>query len=184
MPESAKGELHFVQISDSHIGFNKPANPDVAGTLHATIDKINALPQAPDFIIHTGDLSHSSKPAEFDALDQMLKSAKPKQVFYVPGEHDTSVDDGKQYLERYGKARKGRGWYSFNHKDVHFVGLSNVVGLEGLGKLGADQLAWLEAISKAKSASRRWWCLRTSRSGPSIRNGVGERRTASRRSAT
>jgi 3',5'-cyclic-AMP phosphodiesterase len=119
---AAKGELHFVQISDSHMGFNKPANTDVTATLQATIDKINGLPQEPDFIIHTGDLSHTSKAAEFDTLDQVLKSAKPKQVFFVPGEHDTSVDDGKMYMERYGKQAKGRGWYSFNHKDVHFVG--------------------------------------------------------------
>jgi 3',5'-cyclic AMP phosphodiesterase CpdA len=151
---ASKGELHFVQISDSHIGFNKPANPNVIGTLQATIDKINALPQEPDFIIHTGDLSHTSKPGEYDTLDQVLKGAKPKQAFFVPGEHDTSIDDGKQYLERYGKDAKGRGWYSFNHKDVHFVGLSNVAALEGLGKLGTDQLEWLEADLKAQAASR------------------------------
>src|ERR1700684_3220319 len=95
------GELSFVQISDSHMGFNKPANPDVAGTLKATIDKINGLPSEADFIIHTGDLSHNSKAAEYDALDQVLKAAKPKQVFYVPGEHDTAIDDGKMYMERF-----------------------------------------------------------------------------------
>jgi hypothetical protein len=150
----ANGELHFVQISDTHLGFNKPANPDVAGTLNATIEKMNALPQEPEFIIHTGDLSHSSKPEEFDTLDQMLKSAKPKQIFFVPGEHDTSTDDGKQYMDRYGKQAKGLGWYSFNHKDVHFVGLSNVQILEGLGKLGAEQLAWLEGDLKGQPASR------------------------------
>src|SRR2546428_10204847 len=87
--KAMKGELHFVQISDSHMGFNKPANPDVVATLQAAIDKINALPQEPDFIIHTGDLSHMSKPGEYDTLDQALKAAKPKQVFFVPGEHDT-----------------------------------------------------------------------------------------------
>src|ERR1700760_2884136 len=150
----AKGELHFVQISDSHMGFNKPANTDVTGTLQATIDKINALPQQPDFIIHTGDLSHTSKPAEFDTLDQVLKSAKPKQVFFVPGEHDTAIDDGKMYMERFGKNAKGRGWYSFNHKDVHFVGLSNVAALEGLGKLGPEQIQWLQADLKSQPASR------------------------------
>jgi len=149
----AKAEMTFVQISDSHIGFNKPANPDVAGTLQATVDKINALPRAPEFIIHTGDLSHTSKPGEFDTMDQLLKSAKTSQIFYVPGEHDTSVDDGKQYLERYGKGTKGNGWYSFDQKGVHFVGLVNVVGLEHLGKLGADQLQWLEADLKARSSS-------------------------------
>src|ERR1700731_1141257 len=154
MKNAAKGELHFVQISDSHMGFNKPANPDVAGTLQATIDKINGLPQEPEFIIHTGDLSHTSKAAEYDTLDQVLKGAKPKEVFFVPGEHDTSIDDGKMYLERYGKNAKGRGWYSFNHKDVHFVGLSNVVAVEGLGKLGPEQIQWLEGDLKSQPASR------------------------------
>jgi Icc protein len=152
--KTAKGELHFVQISDSHIGFNKPANPNVAGTLTATINKINGLPQEPDFIIHTGDLSHTSKAEEYDALDQLMKGAKPKQVFYVPGEHDTSVDDGKLYLERFGKNAMGRGWYSFNHKDVHFVGLANVAAQEGLGKLGPEQIQWLQADLKAQPASR------------------------------
>jgi Icc protein len=149
----AKAGFTFVQISDSHIGFNKPANPDVNSTLQATVDKINALPQQPDFIIHTGDLSHLSKPAEYDTMDQLLKGAKQKQVHYVPGEHDTAIDDGKQYLERYGKGTQGRGWYSFDQKGVHFVGLVNVRALEGLGKLGADQLEWLEKDLKAKSTS-------------------------------
>ena len=149
----AKAGFTFVQISDSHIGFNKPANPDVVSTLQAAVDKINALPQPPDFIIHTGDLSHLSKPAEYDTMDQVLKGAKQKQVHYVPGEHDTAIDDGKQYLERYGKGTQGRGWYSFDQKGVHFVGLVNVHALEGLGKLGADQLEWLEKDLKAKSTS-------------------------------
>jgi len=153
MPDKA-GELHFVQISDSHIGFSKPANPDVVGTLQAAVGKINALPHVPDFIIHTGDLSHTSKSSEFDTMDEVLKGARAKQVFYVPGEHDFSIDDGKQYLERYGKAAKGAGWYSFDHKDVHFVGLSNVAVLEGLGKLGADQLAWVESDLKGQQSSR------------------------------
>ena len=152
--KAAKGELHFVQISDSHMGFNKPANADVNGTLKATIDKINGLPNEPDFIIHTGDLSHTSKAAEYDTLDQILKAAKPKEIFYVPGEHDTSVDDGKMYMERFGKNAKGRGWYSFTHKDVHFVGLSNVAALEGLGKLGPEQIQWLQEDLKAQPASR------------------------------
>lgn len=152
-PGDAKGDLTFVQISDTHMGFNKPANPDVAGTLQATVDKINRLPQAPEFIIHTGDLSHLSKPAEFDTLAQVLKSSKTSQIYYVPGEHDTSVDDGKEYLARYGKGTQGSGWYSFDHKGVHFVGLVNVVGLEHLGKLGQDQIKWLEADLKARSTS-------------------------------
>jgi len=149
----SEGEMTFVQISDSHIGFNKAANPDVVVTLQAAVDKINALPQAPEFIIHTGDLTHTSKPAEFDTLDQVLRSAKTNQVFYVPGEHDTSVDDGKLYLERHGKDTHGSGWYSFDHKGVHFVGLVNVVKLEGMGRLGGDQLKWLEADLRARSSS-------------------------------
>src|SRR5712692_10629165 len=148
-----KGELTFVQISDSHIGFNKPANPDVTGTLQATVDKINGLPKTPEFIIHTGDLTHLSKPGEFDTVDQVLKSARPQQFYYVPGEHDTSADDGKLYLERYGKGAKGNGWYSFDHKGVHFIGLVNVVQLEGLGKLGAEQLEWLERDLSGRSSS-------------------------------
>jgi predicted phosphodiesterase len=145
----AAGGLHFVQISDSHMGFNKPANSDVSATLRAAIDKINALPVQPEFLIHTGDLTHTSKPEEFDTLDQILKSAKVNQVHFVPGEHDTSVDDGKLYQQRYGKL-----WHSFTHKDVHFVGLSNVQAIEGLGKLGAEQLAWLAADLKRQPASR------------------------------
>jgi 3',5'-cyclic AMP phosphodiesterase CpdA len=148
-----KGDFHFLQISDSHIGFNKPANPDVNATLQAAIDKINGLPVQPEFIIHTGDLTHGSKAAEYDTLDQLLKGAHTKQIFYVPGEHDTSVDDGKQYLARYGKGSKGNGWYSFDHKGVHFVGLNNVLQLEGMGKLGDEQLAWLQSDLKKVSSS-------------------------------
>src|SRR6266478_7386081 len=145
-PSVAAGELSFVQISDSHMGFNKPANPDVAGTLKAAAEKINNLSAAPAFMLHTGDISHLSKPEEFDTVDQILKSAKPKDVFYVPGEHDVLNDDGKQFLERYGKGSKGGGWYSFDKKGAHFIGLVNVMNLKagGLGTLGHEQLEWLE----------------------------------------
>jgi 3',5'-cyclic-AMP phosphodiesterase len=140
------GELSFVQISDSHMGFNKPANPDVTGTLKAAVDKINGLATPPEFLLHTGDISHLSKPEEFDTVDQILKSASAKDVFFVPGEHDVLNDDGKQYLERYGKDAKGAGWYSFDQKGVHFIGLVNVLNLKagGLGSLGHDQLEWME----------------------------------------
>src|SRR3979411_614977 len=144
--KEAMGDLSFVQISDSHMGFNKPANPDVAGTLKAAVDKVNALSAAPEFMLHTGDISHLSKPEEFDTVDQILKSAKPKDVFYVPGEHDVLNDDGKQFLERYGKGAQGAGWYSFDKKGAHFIGLVNVMNLKagGLGTLGHEQLEWLE----------------------------------------
>src|SRR6266568_2208712 len=111
--KGAKGELSFVQISDSHMGFNKPANPDVTATLQAAIQKINALPVAPEFMLHTGDITHLSKTEQFDTLDQVLKSAPTKDIFFVPGEHDVLDDDGKQYRDRYGKDTKGAGWYSF-----------------------------------------------------------------------
>ena len=144
------GELSFVQISDSHMGFNKPANPDVAGTLQVAVDKINALATPPEFMLHTGDISHLSKPEQFDTVEQILKGAASKDVFYVPGEHDVLNDDGKSFLERYGKGSKGAGWYSFDKKGVHFIGLVNVLNLKagGLGSLGHEQLKWMEGDVK------------------------------------
>jgi Icc protein len=146
MAAPAAGELSFVQISDSHMGFNKPANTDVTGTLRAAIDKINALPVAPEFILHTGDITHLAKPEQFDTVDQMLKGAVAKEVFFVPGEHDVLDNDGKSYLDRYGKGSRGQGWRSFDKKGVHFIGLVNVMNLQpgGLGLLGPEQLEWLE----------------------------------------
>ncbi|HLJ26005.1 MAG TPA: metallophosphoesterase [Candidatus Angelobacter sp.] len=148
----------FVQISDSHIGFDKPANTDVNATLQAAMDKIKGISSQPDFIIHTGDLTHLSKPSEFDTLDQLLKGAG-KEVVYVPGEHDI-IDNGQQFLDRYGKdpqgnKKKGNGWFSFDHKGVHFVGLVNVANLKpgGMGSLGHEQLEWLEDDLKGKSHS-------------------------------
>ena len=140
------GELSFVQISDSHMGFNKAANPDVVGTLKAAVGKINSLPTAPEFLLHTGDISHLSKPEEFDAVDQILKDAVPKQAFFVPGEHDVLNDDGKSFRERYARDAKGAGWHSFDQKGVHFIGMVNVMNLKagGLGTLGHEQLEWLE----------------------------------------
>jgi 3',5'-cyclic AMP phosphodiesterase CpdA len=149
------GGFSFVQISDSHIGFNKEANKDVVATLEQAVSRINALPRSPDFLIHTGDLSHLSKPAEFDTLDQVLRTVKAGQRFFVPGEHDVAIDNGRQYRERYGRNTKGDGWYSFDHKGVHFVGLVNVRNLKagGLGTLGAGQLEWLEKDLAGLSAS-------------------------------
>jgi 3',5'-cyclic-AMP phosphodiesterase len=153
--EDAKGELSFVQISDSHMGFNKPANPDVVGTLKAAVDKINALPSPPQFMLHTGDISHLSKSEEFDTVEQILKSAKPKDIFYVPGEHDVLNDDGAQYRERFAKGSKGAGWYSFDQKGVHFIGLVNVMNLKagGMGNLDTEQLEWMENDVKHLSKS-------------------------------
>jgi 3',5'-cyclic AMP phosphodiesterase CpdA len=151
----AKGSFRFAQISDSHIGFKHAPNQDVTATLREAVERLNALPEPPDFILHTGDLSHLSKPAEFDTLDQVLKSAKTRQIFYVPGEHDVMTDNGESYRERYGKGAKGEGWYSFDHKGVHFVGLVNVLNLKagGLGALGHEQLEWLEDDLRGLSSS-------------------------------
>jgi 3',5'-cyclic-AMP phosphodiesterase len=147
-PETAAapaGTLSFVQISDSHIGFKKPANMDVGATFRETIARINAMPVAPEFLLHTGDLTHLAEPDEFDGLEQMLRDCRTSQVFYVPGEHDILNDNGATYLERFGKGTRGSGWYSFDQKGVHFVGLVNVAGVSegGLGTLGPDQLDWL-----------------------------------------
>src|SRR3984957_996244 len=139
------GTLNFVQISDSHIGFKKPANMDVGATFRETISRINALPDAPEFILHTGDLTHLAEAEEFDGLEQMMKDCRTKQVFYVPGEHDILNDNGAMYRERFGKGTLGSGWYSFDQKGVHFVALVNVTGVTegGLGVMGDEQLAWL-----------------------------------------
>ena len=143
---AAGASFNFVQISDSHIGFHKPANPDVGATFREAIARINALPVAPDFIIHTGDLTQLSETKEFDDLQQMLKDCKTKQVFYVPGEHDILSDNGAQYLERFGKGTRGSGWFSFDQKGVHFIGLVNVATIKegGLGVLGQEQIDWLQ----------------------------------------
>ena len=147
--------LSFAQISDSHIGFSKEANKDVVATLQIAVDRINALPQPPAFVLHTGDLSHLAKPEEFDTLQQVLKGIKTDRIFYVPGEHDMLNDDGATYLARYGQGTKGTGWYSFDHSGIHFIGLVNVVNLKagGLGSLGQEQLDWLEDDVKGLSNS-------------------------------
>src|SRR3954466_12552349 len=146
--------LTFLQISDSHVGFDKPANPDAIGTLEEAIGKIKAMPTKPSFMIHTGDITHLSKPAEFDDAEKIISQAK-LDVHYVPGEHDIIDDEVKLYRERYGRGTRGLGWYSFDAGGVHFIGLVNVANLKagGLGTLGPEQLAWLEDDLKGKSAS-------------------------------
>jgi 3',5'-cyclic AMP phosphodiesterase CpdA len=150
-----KSDFSFVQISDSHIGFNKEANKDVVGTLKEAVAKINALPQAPGFMLHTGDLTHLAEAEEFDTLEQILKGCKAGQVFYVPGEHDVLNDNGRQYRERFGKGSKGAGWYSFDKRGVHFVGLVNVLDIRegGLGQLGREQLDWLKSDLQGRGTS-------------------------------
>jgi 3',5'-cyclic AMP phosphodiesterase CpdA len=148
------GPLTFLQISDSHMGFDKPANPNVTGTLEEAIGKIKAMPAKPSFMIHTGDITHLSKSAEFDDAEKIISQSK-LDVHYVPGEHDVIDDEAKLYRERYGRGTRGLGWYSFDAGGVHFIGLVNVANLKagGLGTLGPEQLAWLEDDLKGKSSS-------------------------------
>jgi Icc protein len=155
---AAAADFSFVQISDSHIGFMREPNKDVAGTLKVAIDRINRLPQAPAFLLHTGDLTHLAKPEEFDTVAQVLKGVKAEKVLYVPGEHDFDNDDNRLYLERFGKGTKGTGWHSFDYKGVHFIGLVNVANVKsgspnGLGVLGQEQLDWLKKDVAALAAS-------------------------------
>jgi 3',5'-cyclic-AMP phosphodiesterase len=140
--DTRKGTFSFVQISDSHIGFAKPPNTDVV-----------------DLVLHTGDLTHLAKSAEFDTVAQVLGTVKAGRVLYVPGEHDFDGDDNKLYVDRFGKGTRGTGWYSFDHRGVHFVGLVNVASsttggpASGMGRLGAEQLGWLTADLAGLSAS-------------------------------
>jgi hypothetical protein len=143
----------FAQISDSHLGFSKPANPDPAATLEEAIAKIAGAPDKPAFMIHTGDITHLSKASQFDDAEKIISTAR-LEVHYVPGEHDLIDEGSKAYLERHGKNTLGRGWYSFDQEGVHFIGLVNASNtVDGMGHLGADQLAWLTADLKGKSSS-------------------------------
>jgi len=141
-------DFSFVQVSDSHIGFNKGVYSDVVGTFQSAVSRINALPTRPSLVLHTGDLTHLSKPAEFDTVAQVMKSIKTQRSFFVPGEHDYFVDNGNRYLERFGKGTIGTGYQSFDYKGVHFIGLVNVAnisnGQTALGVLGNEQLEWME----------------------------------------
>jgi len=149
------GKPLFVQISDTHIGFNKEANPDVDGTLKRTIELVNGMSQQPALIIHTGDITQLSKPTEFDAAQQMFSLLRTTEMHTVPGEHDTADATVTEYFSRFGKASDNKGYYSFDHAGVHFVALINVLQFKpgGLGTLGSDQLSWLAADLKGRSSS-------------------------------
>jgi hypothetical protein len=152
---AALGKPLFVQLSDTHIGFNKEANPDVGATLTRSIELVNALPQQPALIIHTGDITHLSKPAEFDLAQQLLSKLRVSELHTVPGEHDTTDAAQTEYFNRFGQASSNRGYYSFDHLGVHFIALVNVLTFKpgGLGTLGAKQLAWVADDLKGRSAS-------------------------------
>jgi 3',5'-cyclic AMP phosphodiesterase CpdA len=154
-PGTRHGKPLFVQISDTHIGFNKDANPDVNGTLTQSIDLVNGLSQQPALIIHTGDITHLSKPAEFDLAQQMFTRLRTTELHTVPGEHDTSDATVTEYFSRFGRASENKGYYSFDHDGVHFIALINVLQFKpgGLGTLGDEQLAWVASDLKRRSAS-------------------------------
>ena len=151
--EGGDGNFSFVQISDTHVGFKGEANKDATVTLQQSIDKINALPTPPAFVMHTGDLTHGQKPGAFDTVSEMLKGAKAGKVIYIPGEHDVFSDGGKEFLGRY--ANGGPGWQSFDYKGVHFVALVNVLKYKGehIGALGGEQIAWLKQDLAGLTAS-------------------------------
>ena len=152
---TAASSFTFLQISDSHVGFDKQPNPNALGTLQEAVDKIKALPNTPAFMLHTGDITHLAKPAQFDNASQVIGSAG-LDVHYVPGEHDILDEEpGKAFMERYGKQAKGSGWYSFDQNGVHFIALVNVMNLKAgsLGVLGPEQLAWLADDVKGLAAS-------------------------------
>lgn len=143
----------FVQISDSHIGFKKDANPDVSGTLERAVAEINAMPQQPDFVIHTGDITHLSKPAEFDTAKQILGKLRAP-LMALPGEHDVIGEGAAVYAQMFGHQGATDGWYSFDRGGAHFVALVNVFNFETVGKLGAKQIAWVEKdLANVKSST-------------------------------
>jgi 3',5'-cyclic AMP phosphodiesterase CpdA len=135
-----KADFTFVQISDSHIGFTGKANIDVTGSFAAALDQVSGLPDRPDFVVHTGDLTHFTTPAQLDQVKQMLGQLRTSQVLTIPGEHDSTDDDGTKYRNVFGAGTQGLGWYSFDHKGVHFIALVNTINLQKLGHLGNDQL--------------------------------------------
>jgi 3',5'-cyclic AMP phosphodiesterase CpdA len=148
----AKPMLRFAQISDSHIGFKGPANTNVADTFNQAIGQINSLGFTPDFVIHTGDLTHLATPAQFDQVRQMMTDLNTPHIFTVPGEHDSTDDAGQKYRQAFGAGTRGDGWYSFDIAGVHVIGLVNTLNLQKLGHLGTDQLEFIEKDVAALSS--------------------------------
>ena len=150
------GAFRFVQISDNHFGFAKDANPNAAATTQSAIDLVNGVAAETALVVHTGDLTHLSKPVEFDSAAQMFKGIKVTDFHIIPGEHDVLDEKQTAFFDRYGRGVSGKGWYSFDHAGVHFVALVNVMEFKpgGSGRLGPEQLEWLEKDLKGRSASQ------------------------------
>ncbi|MDT5112357.1 MAG: hypothetical protein QOE20_4247 [Mycobacterium sp.] len=136
--------LRFAQVSDSHIGFTGPANADVSGSFTRAVNQINNLGYTPDFVIHTGDLTHLATSAQFDQVKQMLSGLSTPHVFTVPGEHDSVDDAGQKYRKVFGAGTRGEGWYSFDIAGVHVIALVNTLHMTKLGHLGQDQLDFVK----------------------------------------
>ena len=152
----AAGSFSFVQISDTHIGFSMEANPDTLATARTAIERINTEAPNAALVLHTGDITHLSRAAEFDTAAELLRGLKPSELHLVPGEHDVLDSAHTAFLDRYGAASKGKGYYSFDHQGVHFIALVNVMEFQagGQGRLGPAQLDWLEDDLKGRSASQ------------------------------
>ncbi len=144
--------LRFAQISDSHIGFQGTANANVTDTFTEAIDQVNTLGYTPDFVIHTGDLTHLATPAQFDQVRQMMSGLSTPHIFTVPGEHDSTDDGGQRYRSVFGKGTRGDGWYSFDIAGVHVIGLVNTLNAQNLGHLGQDQIDFVRTDVAGLSA--------------------------------
>jgi 3',5'-cyclic-AMP phosphodiesterase len=153
--EAAPGKFSFVQISDSHIGYTGPANDDVRATLEKTVADINAMPNQPTFVIHTGDVTHLSKAQEFDDARAIMSKLRAPLIT-IPGEHDVIGTEGpKRFASSFGRSdAKGRGWTSWDQGGVHFVTLINVGEGETMGVLGDEQLQWLQNDLASRKADQ------------------------------
>jgi 3',5'-cyclic AMP phosphodiesterase CpdA len=141
--QQGSATLRFAQVSDSHIGFTGTANANVVDTFTEAIGQVNSLEYQPDFVIHTGDLTHLATPQQFDQVKQMLTGLNTPHVFTVPGEHDSTDDGGQRYRQAFGAGTRGDGWYSFDIAGVHLIALVNTLNLKKLGHLGTDQLDFI-----------------------------------------
>ncbi|MGH7756270.1 MAG: metallophosphoesterase family protein, partial [Vulcanimicrobiaceae bacterium] len=148
---AADERFSFVQISDSHIGFHRPENPDVIGTLNDAVAAINGLSRQPNFVVHTGDLTHLAKPEQFDMVKQAL-SALRAPLITIPGEHDV-IGSSKAYFDAFGRKDAPAGWSSWDQAGIHFLSLVNVFNFETIGKLGAEQIAFVQKDLAAQKSS-------------------------------
>ena len=172
---AAMGKPLFVQMSDTHIGFAKDANSDVAGTFGRAIDLVNGMAEQPALIVHTGDITHLSKPAEFDLAQQMFGRMRVTELHTVPGEHDTSDAGVSEYFSRFGRASENKGYYSFDHAGVHFIALINVLDFKDGDSVssGGGSSPGRRPTSRRARRARRSWSSRTCLSGPSTSPGAG-----------